>query len=101
MLRVTVGSGVKVAVGGNQTVVAVGFWVGGGAVLLGRGSRDVDTGRQAVRPARQNIVRPAQNIQRTLIVYYGKSILGKYRHARWKIVQKLLFLKIPWVTLLL
>jgi len=79
ILRLTVGRGVKVAVGGNQTVVVVGVWLEGGAVMPGTGSSGVDTGRQAVRPARQKIVRPAQNIQRTLLVYYGKSILGKYR----------------------
>ena len=88
MLRVTVGKGVKVAVGGNQIVVAVGVGLGGRAVLLGIGGNGADTCRQAVRPARQKNVKPAQNIQRISLVYYGKSILDKYRPVDYCIEEK-------------
>jgi hypothetical protein len=88
ILRVTVGSGVKVAVGGNQTMVAVGVWLGCGAVLVGTVINDADAGRHAVRLARQKIVRPAKNIQRIPLVYYGRSFLGKYRHVKNIAIQK-------------
>jgi hypothetical protein len=78
ILNVTVGKGVKVAVGGNQTVVAVGVWLGGIAVSLGTGGKGADTCKQAIKPAQQKNVSPAKIIQRTSVVYYGKSILGTY-----------------------
>jgi hypothetical protein len=93
ILRVTVGKGVKVAVGGNQTTVAVGVWLGGSAVLLGRGASGAETGRQAVRPARPSMIKPAQNIQRMILVYYGKGILGKERPVRWTVVRIFIFTK--------
>jgi len=75
MLNVALGKGVKVAVGGNQTIVAVGVSVAGAGVGLAGGGGGV-TGRQAVRPARHKVNKPVQNIQRTRLVYYGKIILG-------------------------
>jgi hypothetical protein len=78
MLRVGPGKGVKVAVGGNQTIVAVGVSLAVGVVrLIWGGMRSVG-GRQAIKPTRQNILRPAHIIKRTILVYYGKIILSEY-----------------------
>jgi hypothetical protein len=67
---VALGRGVKVAVGGNQTMVAVGVSVGGKEVEVGRGGKGVETGKQALSPAlRKMIIRnnPERNIS---LVYY-------------------------------
>jgi hypothetical protein len=49
MLRVVVGSGVKVAVGGNQIGVVVGVTVGGSGVGVSVGGSGIEAGRQAER----------------------------------------------------
>jgi hypothetical protein len=49
MLGVTGGSGVKVAVGGNHTIVAVGEGVGGPGVSVGKGGNSVAWGKQLTR----------------------------------------------------
>ncbi len=75
---VAAGKGVNVAVGGNQTIVAVGVWLGDGGVKLGRGGGRVAVGKHAGRASRQNTVRPAHSIQRMRLVYYGKTYVRRF-----------------------
>jgi len=60
-----VGKGVKVDVGGNQTIVAVAVAVGGRFVLVGSGGSGVAAGKQALNPANKMNGTPITNqIQR-------------------------------------
>jgi len=50
------GGGVRVAVGGNQTIVAVGVWVGGRGVGEGKGGRGVGGARHEERVVANRIM---------------------------------------------
>jgi len=77
-LNVAEGKGVKVAVGGNQTMVAVGVSVGNIRVKVGSGGKEVGLGRQAASPKKIRLSIAVQMTHFMSLVYYGKRNLGDF-----------------------
>jgi hypothetical protein len=65
-----IGSGVSVAVGGNQIIVGEGVWVGGEGVSVGGGSLELATGRQETASIPSTPQMSMKNKGRMLQVYY-------------------------------
>jgi hypothetical protein len=77
-IDVTVGNGVLVAVGGNQTIVGVSVPVGAG-VTVGVGVDGVAVVTQAVSPQKNKMNMAMQVTRDMLVVYYGNDTFCQRR----------------------
>ena len=71
--KVATGYGVYVAVGGNQTTVGVGVFVGGNGVSVGKGGNGVGAARQAAK-ATSSVANRNASIRDILLLFMISGI---------------------------